>query len=246
MSHAIVVGASTGIGAALARRLAGAGHTVSLLARSADKLAAVQGEIDTRAGRALAQAYPHDAAATAEAEPLFARIEQERGPVDALYFAAGILERVGPDEFDTEKDVRHFAVNTLGGVAWINAAARRFQARGGGTIVGISSVAGDRGRIGRPAYCATKAGLDCFLESVRNRLWRRGVQVTTIRPGFVATDMIKDAPKVFWVISPDRAAELILRAVGAKRAIAYVPARWRVLMGVIKSVPSFVFRKLSV
>lgn len=247
---AIVVGASSGIGAALAERLAAQGATVALLARREEALRALAARIDQKAGRKAAHVYVHDVSDTGAAEPLFARIEKELGEARDLHFVAGVLLPVTVDEFDTDKDLEQFRINTLGGVAWVNAAARRFAVRGRGRIVGVTSVAGDRGRKGRPAYGATKAGLDCFLESIRNRLWRKGVQVTTIRPGFVATDMIVGAEvpkKGFLVPIPaDRCAELILRAVAAKKAIAYTPARWRLVMGIIKAIPSFVFRKLDV
>ena len=247
---AIVVGASSGIGAALAKRVAATGTKVALLARREAPLRELATEIDRASGRPLAHVYVHDVARVESAEPLFAQIEKDLGPVTDLHFVAGILLPVELDEFDTAKDCEQFTVNTLGGVAWINAAARRFATRGGGRIVGVTSVAGDRGRLGRPAYGATKAGLDCFLESIRNRLWRKGVQVTTIRPGFVATPMIAGAivPKkgLLVPISADRCAELILRAVAARKAIAYTPARWRLVMAIIKSIPSFVFRKLDV
>ena len=99
----------------------------------------------------------------------------------------------------------------LGCIAWGNAAARRFLARKHGCFVGVSSVAGDRGRVGRPVYNASKAGMDCYLEALRNRLWRHGVQVTTIRPGFVETPMTAGL-KLKGAIAADKAAELILRA----------------------------------
>ena len=162
-----------------------------------------------------------------------------------MYFAAGILESVEIDEFDTEKDKRHFDINTVGSVAWVNAAARRFGPKGTGTIVGISSVAQDRGRIGRPAYNASKSGMDTHLEAVRNRLWRKGVTVTTIRPGCVETPMTDGLDGLIWLISGDRAAELTIRAVTKRKAIAYIPARWRLMMFVIRSIPSFIFRKLN-
>jgi NAD(P)-dependent dehydrogenase (short-subunit alcohol dehydrogenase family) len=194
----------------------------------------------------VALGLAHDVTDLAGIDPLWQRIEQQLGQVDALYFAAGILEPVGADEFDTDKDKRHFDINTMGAVGWVNAAARRFGPRGRGTIVGISSVAQDRGRVGRPAYNASKAGMDTHLEAVRNRLWRQGVTVTTIRPGFVATPMTEGGEGLFWVISADRAAELVIAAARKRRAVVYVPARWRLMMFVIRNIPSFVFRKLSV
>src|SRR5690606_17983836 len=119
----------------------------------------------------------------------FAKVEAELGDVAALYYVAGVMPAVGPDEFDTDKDVQQFETNTLGSIAWSNAAARRFVPRRRGFIVGISSVAGDRGRAKRPGYCASKAAQDVHLEALRNRLWDKGVVVTTIRPGFVDTEM---------------------------------------------------------
>ncbi len=132
----------------------------------------------------------------------------------------------------------------LGCIAWGNAAARRFLARKSGCIVGISSVAQDRGRIGRPVYNASKAGMDTYLEALRNRLWRHGVRVTTIRPGFVETPMTAGL-KLKGAISADKAAELVLRARDKQKSIVYVPGKWRLIMFVIRSIPSFVFRKLS-
>jgi NAD(P)-dependent dehydrogenase (short-subunit alcohol dehydrogenase family) len=222
------------------------GHRVALLARREDRIAGIAAEINAAAGQEQAIAVQHDVRETEEVERLWGAIESRLGEVDSMYFVAGILEDVGAQEFDTAKDARHFAINTIGCVAWVNAAARRFGPRGSGTIVGISSVAQDRGRTGRPAYNASKAGMDTHLEAVRNRLWRRGVTVTTARPGFVETDMIKGAKKLFWLISPDRAAEIIIRAATRRRSIVYVPARWRLLMFVIRSIPSFIFRRLDV
>ncbi len=240
------MGASSGIGAMFARRIASQGRAVALLARREAELAVLAAEIDRAAGQRRAWVHPHDVSDHASVERLFDVIESELGPVDELHYVAGSLLPVAPDEFDTAKDRAQFEVNTLGGIAWCNAAARRFQQRGHGCIVGISSVAQDRGRMGRPAYCASKAAFDTYLESLRNRLWRRGVQVTTLRFGFVDTAMTKGVPGLFWLQSAERAAELGLRAVHRRAAIAYVPARWRPLMAMIRAVPSFLFRRLNV
>ncbi|MHC4077933.1 MAG: SDR family NAD(P)-dependent oxidoreductase, partial [Planctomycetota bacterium] len=207
---AIIVGASQGIGEALARRLAKDGTQVALLARRADEVHRIAKGINEEADAELASGFLHDVTHRDKVEPLWRVIEAKIGDVGQLYFVAGIMEDVERDEFDTEKDARHFLVNTLGSVAWVNAAAQRFQKKGSGVICGISSVAQDRGRVGRPAYNASKAGMDTHLESVRNRLWRKGVCVTTIRPGFVNTPMVEGQKRMFWLISADRAAEVIL------------------------------------
>lgn len=244
-STAIVIGASSGIGEALARQLAAAGRKVALLARRRSELDKIATDINkTHAGRA--RAYEHDVRDRDAVDPLWDRIEQDLGPVGDIYYATGVMPAVAADEFDTGKDQLQVEVNALGCMAWGNAAARRFQQRGSGRIVGISSVAQDRGRTGKPAYGASKAAMDHHLEALRNRLWRKGVQVTTIRPGFVETPMTAGVQGMFWLISADQAATAILGAVRKRKTIAYVPARWRGMMFVVRNIPSFVFRKLNV
>jgi len=240
----IVVGASSGIGAALARRLAADGCKVALLARRRDRIEALAREIDQRAGRPLAMALVHDVTDVAGVEAAFATIEAQLGDVAALYYVAGVMPEVGPDEYDTGKDILQFQTNTLGSVAWCNAAARRFLPRRRGHIVGIASVAGDRGRGKRPGYCASKAGQDTHLEALRNRLWRSGIQVTTVRPGFVDTEMTAGLG-LAGAISAERAADAIVGAARRNRGVVYVPFKWRLIMGVVKAMPSFLFRRLA-
>jgi len=115
-----------------------------------------------------------------------------------------------------------------------------------GTIVGISSIAADRGRRGNPAYGASKAALDHFLEALRNRLSRYGVNVVTIKPGFVDTALTRGMPGLFWLISPDQAAAQILAAARRGSITAYVPWRWRLVGLVIRSIPSFLFRRMKI
>ncbi|GAB4141418.1 MAG: SDR family NAD(P)-dependent oxidoreductase [Planctomycetota bacterium] len=242
---AIVVGASSGIGAALARRLAMEGRKVAMLARREPLLKAVAATIDDALGKDLAFPFEHDAAQHGSVEALFERIERDLGEVDELHYAAGVMPFVAIDEFDFAKDEEQMAVNALGGMAWANAAAARFLARKKGCIVGITSVAQDRGRVGRPGYHASKAAFDTFLESLRNRLWRHSVQVTTIRPGFVETPMTRGLP-LRGAIAADEAARLILKARDRRRAVAYVPCKWRWIMFVIRHIPSFVFRRMTI
>jgi NAD(P)-dependent dehydrogenase (short-subunit alcohol dehydrogenase family) len=241
----IVVGSSSGIGLAVARRLATQGRKVAMLARRESELLAQVATTNDALGKPMAYGYVHDAADTAAVEPLFARIEAELGPVDEVHFVAGIMPEVAPDEFDLGKDAAMVQVNMLGCIAWGNAAAQRFLTKKAGCFVGVTSVAQDRGRVGRPVYNASKAGMDTYLEALRNRLWRHGVQVTTIRPGFVETPMTAHL-KLKGAIPAAKAAELILQARDGKKAIAYVPFKWRPIMFVIRNIPSFVFRKLSI
>jgi NAD(P)-dependent dehydrogenase (short-subunit alcohol dehydrogenase family) len=242
--NCIVVGASSGIGAAIARRLAADGCKIALLARRKDRLVQLASEIDRAAGRQLAFPYEHDVGDLGSVDPLFAKIEDEIGDVAAVYYVAGVMPEVGMTEFDTAKDVSQFQTNTLGSVAWCNAAARRFRPRRRGFIVGISSVAGDRGRAKRPGYCASKAGQDAHLEALRNRLWDKGIQVTTIRPGFVDTEMTAGLG-LKGAIAPATAAAAIVRAARRNKGVVYVPFKWRIIMTAIKVMPSFLFKRLA-
>jgi NAD(P)-dependent dehydrogenase (short-subunit alcohol dehydrogenase family) len=244
--HALVVGASSGIGEAIARQLAAAGARVALVARRADRLRSIADEINGDAGEERALPFAHDVTQIDEVPELFQRIARELSGLDLVVYAAGVQYRVEFDEFDTAKDEEMLAVNLAGAVAWLNPAAERFGRLKRGTIVGIGSVAGDRGRCASPAYNTAKAGLHTFLEAIRNRVGRYGVRVVTIKPGFVDTPMTEGLPGLFWLLSADRAAEIILKKARRGTICAYVPARWRLVMWVIRSIPSFVFRRLKV
>ena len=243
---AVVIGASSGIGAALARRLADEGYRLALLARRAQPLEALADEIGARRGEESAAAYPHDVTDYDAIPALFQRILADMGRIDVLIYAAGVLHPVAPDEYNFAKARAMLEVNLLGAVAWLGQAADYFQTQGEGHIVGISSVAGDRGRVKNPAYQASKAGLTNYLESLRNRLSRRGVHVLTVKPGFVDTPMLQAAGGgAFWVISPEQAAADIAKAIRKRKQVIYTPARWRWLMLTIQHIPSFIFRRLT-
>lgn len=243
--RAILLGASSGIGAALARRLAHEGYLLALAARREAMLESLCATLNAEAGECCARAYRHDVGDTASAAGLFQQMTQDLGGLDLFIYSSGALLPLGLKEFDAEKDLAMTRVNYLGALSWLNPAAAYFQAVGRGQIVGIGSVAGDRGRVGAPAYNASKAALHTYLEALRNRLSRRGVNVLTIKPGFVATDMIRNSARTPMVISPEQAAEGIWQAMRARRQTAYVPAQWGLLMLVIRHIPSFIFRKLT-
>ena len=240
-----MVGASSGIGEALARRLAADGARVALVARRESELRRVMDEINV-AGVDRAVAVTHDVRAVEDIPELVQEIARVLGGLDIAIYAAGVMPAVAADEYSTAKDREMVEVNFLGAVAWLNPIAERMARLGRGTIIGIGSVAGDRGRSGNPVYCASKAGFHAYLEALRNRLARVGVRVVTIKPGFVDTAMTRGKEGLFWVISADRAAEIILGKARRGVVTAYVPARWRVVMTIIRSIPSFIFSRLGI
>lgn len=244
--HALVIGASSGMGERLAHRLASGGARVALVARREDRLKAVVEAVNDAAGEERGRAWVHDVRDVQEVPAMLQEICRWLGGLDLAVYAAGLQRPVGFDEFDVSKDREMLEVNIGGAVAWLNPIAERFGRLRQGTIVGIGSVAGDRGRSGSPGYNTSKAAVHTYLEALRNRIGRYGVNVVTIKPGFVDTAMTRGMSGLFWLISADRAAEIILRKAERGVVTAYVPARWRVLMWVIRAIPSIVFKRLKV
>lgn len=245
---AIVIGASTGMGAAIVKHLARDGYRVAALARRGDALEELAREVEadpkvTRGGVIVRTHDVHDTAAVPE---LFEELVRELGGLDTLVFAAGIMPEIGPGEYDTAKDLDIMAVNTGGCMAWCNPAAEYFSSQRSGTIIGISSIAGDRGRKGNPAYCTSKAAMNTYLEALRNRLGEFGVHVCTIRPGFVQTAMTEGMDGLFWLITADEAAEQILAAARKGTNVRYVPFRWTWVGLVLRNIPSILFRRMTI
>jgi len=242
---AIVVGASSGIGAALALELARQGVWVAALARREAALAALSAQAEELTGEKRILPYVHDVTDFEAIPALFQTITRELDGLDLIVYVAGIQPSVGPDEYDFAKDQAMMQVNVLGAMAWLNLAAARFTRTGRGHIVGISSISGDRGRRGFPGYHTSKSALNTYLESLRNRLTQHGVHVTTIKPGFVQTALLENAGNTFWVITPEQAATQIRQAVEKKKQTVYVPGRWRWVLLIIQHIPSFIFRRMN-
>jgi short-subunit dehydrogenase len=246
--RAIVVGASSGIGRAIAERLAAEGTEVSLVARRVETLTQISDSLNSAAGHAVAWSYQADVRSAEGVPALFQRIVATMGGLDLVVYASGIQPVVGANEYPTSEDIETIATNFSGAVAWLNEAAARFGREGAGAIIGISSVAGDRGRRGSPVYAATKAALATYLESLHNRLAVKGVTVTTVKPGFIATPLLAQfpTPALVPVASAEAAAKDILAAAEAGKRVVYVPAWWRWIMLVIRSIPAPIFQRLNV
>jgi len=245
-SRAIIVGASSGIGEELANQLGAGGCRVALVARREAELTSVADRINAAAGDKVATVHPHDVTDVNDVAVLFREIVSDLGGLDLIIYASGYMPKVGSDEYAIDKDAAMIDVNVTGAVAWLNQAAHRFGQARTGTIVGIGSVAGDRGRRGNPVYGASKAFLDTYLEALRNRLAVKGVSVVTIKPGPVDTPMTQGLGKLPNMISAQEAATLIIQAARDKARIAYIPGKWKVIMGVIKAIPSPIFQFLNI
>jgi short-subunit dehydrogenase len=244
--RAILVGASSGIGAALARQLAGEGWTLALLARRTDRLAALCDEINGTEGEVRAIHYEHDVTRVDEVPGLLQKIIADLGGLDLFIYNSGITPPIDLERFSFPTDRQTTEVNYLGALAWLNPVATLFHSLQEGQMVGISSVAGDRGRIGNPAYNASKAAMTCYLEALRNRLTKRGVHVLTVKPGLVATELNQGKKRSILTIPAEAAARDIAKAIQQRKQVIYTPWFWRWIMLAIQHIPSFLFRRLSI
>ena len=244
---AILVGASGGIGTVLARRLAEEGYVLALLDRREDLLKTLCDEINRAQAETRAIPYIHNVTTYDQVPNLFRKIVADLGGLDLFVYVAGVIYFPTMDEFNFAEDYKMIEVNLLGAMAWMSEVAPVFQSMRGGQLVGVSSVAGDRGRVGNPGYNTSKAGFTCYLEALRNRLTRYGVNVITIKPGMVKTDMLNlpNAPKPMLAVTPEQAADGIWNAIKKRKQVAYVAGIWRWVMLVLTHIPSVIFRRLS-
>ncbi|MEX1233528.1 MAG: SDR family oxidoreductase [Roseovarius sp.] len=239
----LVLGGRSDIGRAVAHRFAAAGHPVALAARNASDLEANRADIATRHG-VEATVHEYDALDTAALERFIDSFDPLPGIVVC---AVGAMGDQAKSEADPGAAALVMRTNYEAPAQVLELFADRMTARGSGTLVGISSVAGDRGRAVNYVYGSAKAGFTAYLSGLRNRLWGTGVHVVTVKPGFVETRMTEgmDLPGAL-TASPDAVAETIIRAVGRGRSVVYVKPVWRVIMSIICAIPEPLFRKTRI
>lgn len=241
----LIVGATSGMGRALARRFAREGHDLILAGRDLDALAGIATDVQVRfdakveVRRFEALAFETHAAFFAEC------VEHFAGDLRGLVLCHGQM----PEQHDAERDFalarRMIEVNYVSHVSLLNLAALHFETREAGFVAVISSVAGDRGRQSNYLYGSTKAALSAVVSGLRVRLAKRGVAVVDVRPGFVDTQLTWGRPGMFLVASPDRVARDVVRGVKRNRAVVYTPFFWSGIMAIIRAIPDVVFRRLS-
>jgi short-subunit dehydrogenase len=241
----VVVGATDGLGRALAEVWASRTFWVTLVGRNPEKLDGVVADLRSRFPGATVNGVVADMCDDARAEPAFEEAIARSGHCDVFVYNAGEM-RPGDgvtSVFDDDRSV--LQVNVVAAVHWLGLAANYFRAAGKGTLVGISSIAGDRGRKGNVTYCASKAALTAYLEGLRNRLAPFGVQVTTVKPGFVRTRMTEGKKGVFWDVPADVAARTIADRVARGDESFYVYRRWGLVALAMRLVPRFLFKRVG-
>jgi short-subunit dehydrogenase len=238
------VGATRGMGRALARLLAERGDGLCLLGRSAPDLAASARDLEACGAPApvatasLDLARPEGFAAALDAA------DRALGGADALVVTGALFGAQDDLARDPAQLAALLHVNFTGTAVLCQLMAERLAARGGGAICAFSSVAGDRARRSNYLYGASKAGLSAFLDGLGLAYGDRGVRVTCVRPGFVRTGMTDGLPAPPFAGEPEAVARRVLRALDAGRPVVYAPAPWRAVMLAIGLLPRAVMRRV--
>jgi decaprenylphospho-beta-D-erythro-pentofuranosid-2-ulose 2-reductase len=243
MQRILIVGATSAIAEATARLFAARGDALFLAGRNGSRLQAIAADLSVR-GASLAETGVFDARAYDLTAALVRTATERLGGLDAALIAHGTLSDQSACQQSIDRLREEFEINALSVMALCTELANQFEAQGRGVIAVISSVAGDRGRQSNYVYGTAKAAVTAFTSGLRQRLYRKGVRVVTIKPGFVSTPMTAAFKKgALWATAASVAADIV-RAMDGGNAVIYTPWFWRPIMWIIRSVPETVFRRL--
>lgn len=240
----IILGATSSMAKAFARAVAAKNARVLLAGRDMEDLKAMAQDCSAR-GAVEALAVRFDARDRKTFKPIIEKAVKEPGSINVAVFVGSMPDQSLIDE-DPSMISGVVSDSYVGPADFLQSVAPHMEERGSGTVVGVGSVAGDRGRIGNYVYGSAKAGFHTYLSGLRNRLTRSGGHVVTVKPGFVDTAMTWGLEGMFLVASPDDIAKDILKAVEKKKNVLYTPFFWRYIMLIIRSIPEPIFKKLSV
>jgi short-subunit dehydrogenase len=245
MKKILIIGATSAIAEATARLFAARGDALFLVARNAEHLRLVAGDLGVRGAMRTATATLDVSDFGAHAGVLEA-VARELGTIDVVLIAHGTLSDQSQCQDSVEALRREFDLNAVSTMALLTLLANRLEAQKHGTLAVISSVAGDRGRQSNYVYGSAKAAVTTFLGGLRQRLAKSNVDVLTIKPGFVDTPMTAAFPDkgALWA-QPEQIAAGIVKAIDRRRNIVYLPWFWRWIMLVIRHIPEPLFKKLK-
>jgi decaprenylphospho-beta-D-erythro-pentofuranosid-2-ulose 2-reductase len=239
----LILGGYSDIGLAIAHRFAAQGHPIQLAARQIHRLADDARDIQTR-HRVTVELIEFDILASDRFETFITSLP---AAPETVVCVVGLLGKQEESEQDWRAAEQVLRSNFEGPALILGLFANRFETAGRGTIIGVSSVAGDRGRATNYVYGSAKAGFTAFLSGLRNRLAKKGVKVVTVLPGFVATRMTAEMklPRAL-TTSPQHVAEAVAQAVQKNRDVIYVAPIWRLIMFVIRHLPETIFKRLRI
>lgn len=242
MPTVLILGAGSDMAVAIAREFAGKKYDIQLAARNAASLHALQQDLQIR-HHVQASSYSFDATDFSSHPAFYTALPVKPDVTICVFGYLGSQEKAASDWTETARIIN---TNYTGAVSILNIVANDYADRGTGTIIGISSVAGERGRQSNYIYGSAKAGFTAYLSGLRNRLFHKGVHVMSVQPGFVYTRMTEDLklPPLL-TAQPQEVAAAVYKAAQGKKNTVYTKWFWRYIMLIIKSVPEGIFKKLK-
>lgn len=242
--NVLILGATSPIARAVAQEYASHGHDLYLASRDAEHAVALANDLSVRHQvRALGGSFEATELETHDA--FIAQVEEELGPLEVALVAFGDMGEQARSQQDSEAARHVIDVNYTGAVSLCEAIAGRMIARGKGSILGISSVAGERGRQSNYIYGSAKGAFTLYLQGLRNRAHESGVHVMTAKLGFVDTRMTEGLDTKIPIASPEEVGRALYRAQQRHTDVLYYPRFWAGIMGVIRAIPEGVFKRLK-
>ncbi|MEL6251556.1 MAG: SDR family oxidoreductase [Bacteroidota bacterium] len=239
----LIFGANADLGNPIAHIHASKGDNLFLTARKQEQLDRIKSDLEIRY-KVKIKTFVLEATDFEQHAQVLDKIGISE--MDQVYCVFGYLGEQEKAEKDFGESRQIIEVNYTAAVSLLNPIAEAFAQKGTGTIIGISSVAGERGRMSNYMYGSAKAAFTAYLDGMRNRLAHKGVHVLTVKPGFMRTKMTEGLPLPAPLTAmPDKAAKIIVKAAQKKKNTAYVLPIWALIMLIIRNVPEFIFKKLK-
>jgi decaprenylphospho-beta-D-erythro-pentofuranosid-2-ulose 2-reductase len=243
---AVVLGGTSGIGRALAQQIAERGDDVFVLGIDEPQLQKSASDLTARSSAHKTVGYALcDLERPSDFAPALDAADAALGNFDTVIVTAALFATQDALEADTALATRLLTVNYAHTVAFCEHARKRLLARGGGTLVVFSSVAGDRGRKPVGLYGSSKAGLSIYLEALDHKYHAQGLRVVCVKPGFVKTSMTAGLKPPPFAGEPEGVARDVLRGIDSGKAVVYTPAIWALVMCTIRALPRFVMRRIN-
>lgn len=239
-STVLILGATSDMAVALAKKFASKGHNIQLAARNADRLKPLQSDLSIRYN-ITSSIHEFDATRFEQHQSFWASLSPSPDITISVMGYMNDNDKVIADQDETLKTLH---TNYTGPVSILNIVANDYMVKQQGTIVGISSVAGMRGRQSNYIYGSAKAGFTAYLSGLRNKLFHHKVHVLTVLPGFVYTKMTEhlNLPKLL-TAQPENVADAVYKGIQKKKNVIFVKWFWRWIMLIITSIPEFMFKK---
>jgi len=238
----IIIGATSGIGASLARQAVENGYTVGGTGRRVERLQSLKDKLGENFFFKKMDVVDRE-----EAVRQLHSLIEEMGGMDIIVLNSGISNYPSSSIIDMEQEV--VDVNVSGFIRLFGEAFKYFKSRGSGQIVGISSIASLFGAARAAPYSASKAFISNYMQAYRQRCNASGkynITITDVKPGFVVSEMTEDVPGMFWVADTDKAVKQMLHDIEKKKSYSYITRRWRLVAWLIKLTPNWVIDRLNI